>query len=270
MENEDQELRSFTQAYNKALELYDYNNQGKCIAAAHDLLKSPRLPLQHRIKTLILLGCASKDWNDAEICQFEAEKLWGHAQRNFSQVDDPDASRVLAELRAELDAFAKIHSEIFEEMFGGIGDEHDVDDEEEGDKEEDEIEEGREADMGIDGDVGTGVDTSGDAGTGVATNANAAPDVENEKIPGDMEENAPDMAAHDVTDEGGIPTSKSEEVTEDKKASSTGPPRNKVTGSLRFKAGKKGGLADRPSLAALRNRIAGGQQQHPNVQQPSA
>lgn len=223
MENEDQVLRSFTQAYNKALELYDYDNQGKCIAAAHDLLKSPRLPLQHRIKTLILLGSASKDWNDAEICQFEAEKLWGHAQRNFSQSDDPDASRVLAELRAELDAFAKIQREVFEEMFGNSGDEYDVDDEEEGDKEEDEIEEESEADIGIDGDVGTAVDTGGDAGTGVAINASAAPDLENEENPSDMERNASEMTAHDVTDEGGIPASKSEGVTEDKKTSATVP-----------------------------------------------
>ncbi|OBT65144.1 hypothetical protein VE03_04714 [Pseudogymnoascus sp. 23342-1-I1] len=121
-------------------------------------------------------------------------------------------------------------------------------------------------DVGIDVDVGAGVDVDdgADAAAGADAFSSPVPNAENKKSLDDTEENTPDVASH-ATDKGGPPTGKSEGVTKDKKTSATGPRRNKVTGSLRFKAGKKGGPADRPSLAAIRSRIAGSQQQHPDV-----
>ncbi|OBT65115.1 hypothetical protein VE03_04715 [Pseudogymnoascus sp. 23342-1-I1] len=113
MESEDQGLLSLTRAFNKLLELYNDNPQ-ECIAAAHALLQKPDLPRYHRIKTLILLGSASEDWDDAETCRLEAGKLWDDSHHHYSRIDDPGASQVLAELRAEIDAFAKRQREELE------------------------------------------------------------------------------------------------------------------------------------------------------------
>jgi hypothetical protein len=220
----------FGRAYNKVVELYDEDDQDKCIAAAQDLLEDPDLPRYHRIKTLILLGLAFEDWDDVETCRLAAERLWEPANRHYSRVDDPDASRALAELRDKLDTMAAMQIEELAEIFGNSEDEYEVDDDGEGDEEEYEKEGEREADMEIDVDDGVaaaGADTGADADavaiSSSASNAafDAASDTKNETSLDGME-NAPDMAAREhATDEGELTISKSEEGAGDKNAPAT-------------------------------------------------
>ncbi|KFX92596.1 hypothetical protein V490_05291 [Pseudogymnoascus sp. VKM F-3557] len=244
----------FGQAFNKVYELYNEDNQEECISAAQNLLQDPNLPRYHRIKTLLLLGSAFPDWDDVETCRLAAERIWEQAHRHYSRVDDPDAHQALAELRADLDTMGEMQREELDEMFRDDDNEYEVEDDGEGDEEEYEKEGEREADVEIDADV------DDVAGAG----ADASADVDAMSLDG--MENAPDVAAREyTTDEGELTFGKSEEGTEDKNAPATTLRRNKLTGSLRSKAGKRGGLAHRPRLAALRSRVASGQQQYPDT-----
>ncbi|KFZ02387.1 hypothetical protein V501_09577 [Pseudogymnoascus sp. VKM F-4519 (FW-2642)] len=281
MDSDDQVMQFFDREYNKALALYnDGDKEEECIAAAQDLLENPDLPRYHRIMTLILLSAASTNWNDAEDSRLEAERLWDQTYRHYSRVDDPDASQALAELRVDLDAVKELQIEELEKldrMFGEYDGEYEMDDEEEEDGEEYEKEQEREReeDMEIDVDV-DGAATSAAAASDAASDAaptalsNAASDTKSERRLRGMEDNTPDVASCEhAMDKAELSASneaedatntKSDEETEDQKAPATTPRRSKLTGSLRFKAGKRGGLALRPSLAALRSRVAGGQQ----------
>ncbi|OBT84721.1 hypothetical protein VE02_06095 [Pseudogymnoascus sp. 03VT05] len=270
MDDIDEVMQYFGREYNTVLALYNEDDkEEECINAAQDLLEDPDLPRYLRILTLIILGTSVDDWDDSETCRLEAKRLWEQAHRQYAALDIPDAFRPFDKLRVQLDAFDIMQKERLEAL-ENLDDEYEVDDEEEEDVEEDGKEKECEADVGSD------VDVDADAADAAA---NAAPDVaaaatisgavfneENGRSFDNMENNAPDATAHEpVTDESELPTGTSDEGTEDKKASATTPHRNKLTGSLRFKAGKKGGLAHRPSLAALRSRVAGGQQQRLDV-----
>ncbi|KFY78580.1 hypothetical protein V499_02277 [Pseudogymnoascus sp. VKM F-103] len=277
MDSDDQVIQFFDREYNKALELYnDGDKEEECIAAAQDLLENPDLPRYHRIMTLILLSAASTNWNDAEDSRLEAERLWDQTHRHYSRVDDPDASQALTELRVDLDVVKELQIEELEKlerMFGEYDGEYDVDGEEEGDEEEYEKEQEREEDVEIDVDVDAAATSAAasDASDAAPTAlSNAASDTKSERSLHGTEENTPDVASCEhAMDKVELSTSneaedatntKSDEGTEDQKALATTQRRNKLTGSMRFKAGKKGGLALRPSLAALRSRVAGGQQ----------
>ncbi|KFZ16758.1 hypothetical protein V502_04924 [Pseudogymnoascus sp. VKM F-4520 (FW-2644)] len=274
MDNEDQVMQFFGRAYNKVLQLYNEDDkEEECIAAAQNLLEDPDLPRYHRIKTLVLLGSSLNEWDETETCRLEAERLWEQARRHCAQLDNPDAPRALAKLSVDLDAVGKMQRDRLDEMFGNSEDEYEVDYDEEGDEEENEKEEEREADAESDGDVDFHVDAGVDAGVHAASAAvsDAVSDAESKKGP-DSTANIPHVVSRGhAMDEGELSFGneaedatdmKSGEGTEDTGASAMTLGRNKLTGSLRFKAGKKGGLAHRPSLAALRSRVVSGQQQH--------
>ncbi|OBT54525.1 hypothetical protein VE04_05540 [Pseudogymnoascus sp. 24MN13] len=263
MDSADQGMQFFGREYKKVLALYnDDDKEEECIAAAQDLLENPDLPRYHRIMTLIVLSAASTNWNDAEDSRLEAERLWDQTHRHYSRVDNPDASRALAELRVDLDAVKELQIEELEKldrMFGEYDGEYDEEEDEREDEEEDEREEGPKADVEIAVDVDADADAADDGAATVVSYALS--DAENQRLFDDTEENAPNAAAYDhATMEGELPTDKSGESTDDKKASGKTQLRNKLTGNLRFKAGKKGGLAHRPSLVALRSRVESGQQ----------
>lgn len=232
MNSNDQVMQFFGREYNEVLELYnDDDKEEECVAAAQDLLENPDLPRYHRIITLIPLSAASGDWDKAEDCRLEAERLWDQAHSHYTHVDNPDASRALAKLRVDLDDVKEIQREELDKMFRDYDDEDQVDDEEEVDEEEDDEEDVKEERHMADVEIDVDVDTEVGVDAAAAAFSDDVPAAENEESLDGMEGNTPDVAPYEHAKDKGEPLvsngaedatdTKSDEGTEDKKASAT-------------------------------------------------
>ncbi|KAK6006528.1 hypothetical protein QM012_006938 [Aureobasidium pullulans] len=89
--------------YQNARSAIDFGKIGNRVAACEALLTDPDLPRYYRIKTLILLASAHKDWRKKESLRLRAEHTWTESRRLHPQGQNNTTDSVLAELRESLD-----------------------------------------------------------------------------------------------------------------------------------------------------------------------
>ncbi|EUC43439.1 hypothetical protein COCMIDRAFT_100857 [Bipolaris oryzae ATCC 44560] len=97
----------FAREFNSAKALHDNELLDDCVESARELLEDPVVPRFHRMKTLLLLGSALEDLNEACDCLEEADKLWKLIRSYHLEGQDVDVDKTMAEVRASLDQLAK-------------------------------------------------------------------------------------------------------------------------------------------------------------------
>jgi hypothetical protein len=94
--------KQFTEALNKAYDLFDADQLEECQRAAIELLEDDAMPRYHRMKTLILLGTILGDWDEANECRIDAWSLYELVRRWHYKGDNGAADKLLDEIRTEL------------------------------------------------------------------------------------------------------------------------------------------------------------------------
>ncbi|KAH0335156.1 hypothetical protein KCU81_g9172, partial [Aureobasidium melanogenum] len=89
--------------YQNAKTAIDAGNMTDGLAACESLLTDPDLPRYYRIKTLILLASATKEWRQKESLRLRAEHTWTESRRLHPEGQNTTTDTVLAELRESLD-----------------------------------------------------------------------------------------------------------------------------------------------------------------------
>ncbi|KAG9688219.1 hypothetical protein KCU95_g12079, partial [Aureobasidium melanogenum] len=89
--------------YQNAKTAIDAGNMTDGLAVCESLLTDPDLPRYYRIKTLILLASATKEWRQKESLRLRAEHTWTESRRLHPEGQNTTTDTVLAELRESLD-----------------------------------------------------------------------------------------------------------------------------------------------------------------------
>ncbi|KAF2125347.1 hypothetical protein P153DRAFT_299997 [Dothidotthia symphoricarpi CBS 119687] len=76
MVNENSIDRQFTEAFNKANDLYRADRLDECAAKTRELVDDPAKSRYHRMKALVMLGSTCTDLHQAKEYLTEAEALW--------------------------------------------------------------------------------------------------------------------------------------------------------------------------------------------------
>ncbi|KAG9846101.1 hypothetical protein KCU98_g6628, partial [Aureobasidium melanogenum] len=95
--------------YQHAKTAIDAGNINDGLAACETLLTDPELPRYYRIKTLILLASANKEWRQKESLRLRAEHTWTESRRLHPEGQNNTTDTVLAELRKSLDELKTEH-----------------------------------------------------------------------------------------------------------------------------------------------------------------
>lgn len=96
--------KSFSQGFNRLLQLWEDDKLQESLDGAQKLLEEPDIPRYFRIKTLILIASSVEEWHDAQICIAQAEALWGASRHYHAVGQNEDVDDALTELRKSLDS----------------------------------------------------------------------------------------------------------------------------------------------------------------------
>ncbi|KAH0293073.1 hypothetical protein M436DRAFT_45141 [Aureobasidium namibiae CBS 147.97] len=91
--------------YNTARSAIDAGNIDEGLATCETLLTDTELPRYYRIKTLVLLASANKEWRQKEDLRLRAEHTWSESRKLHPKGQNQTTDDVLAELRELLDTF---------------------------------------------------------------------------------------------------------------------------------------------------------------------
>ncbi|KAI4788017.1 hypothetical protein E4T44_13550, partial [Aureobasidium sp. EXF-8845] len=91
--------------YEDAKAAIDAGSIDEGLATCETLLTDTELPRYYRIKTLILLASANKEWRQKEDLRLRAEHTWSESRKLHPKGQNETTDSVLAELRGLLDTF---------------------------------------------------------------------------------------------------------------------------------------------------------------------
>ncbi|KAI5209778.1 hypothetical protein AUEXF2481DRAFT_80673 [Aureobasidium subglaciale EXF-2481] len=95
----------YRQNYGKAKAAVDARNIDDAVATCNTLLADTELPRYYRIKTLVLLASANKNWRQKEDLRLRAEHTWYESRNLHPKGQNDTTDAVLKELRGILDEF---------------------------------------------------------------------------------------------------------------------------------------------------------------------